>query len=501
LGCALRPRPHYLAAVEFSSSMAWTNTDLAGSHRSWGRTTLRYGAPFAITATAWAVWFLWPVMHQDPFAIFIAAVIVCARFFGFGPAVVCTVLCALTLDYAIFPPFGFAISRNDAERLVVFVLVCLLTAGLARKRKQAETRAGEMRQRMAAIVESSDDAILSATPSGIVTSWNRGAESLYGYGASEATGRHISFLVPPERTPELANAIARIHRAEYVEGYRTEQLRRDASRVMVLVSYSPLRSSTGAVVGFSAIARDVSAQHRTEEILRRNEKLATAGRMAATIAHEINNPLEAVTNLLYLMREDPKRRDEYLRLAEREVERIGAIAQQTLGFVREGSSPVPLNVAETIDQVLHLYSRILSCKHIQLEKEYDSGLNIEGFAGELRQLFSNLVINAVDAMDDGGTLKIHVSRSRDWADGSRPGVRVSIADTGSGIRSADMAHLFEPFYTTKKDLGTGLGLWISYGIVQKHGGRVRARSSTRAGHSGTVFTVFLPQILETSKAA
>ncbi len=477
------------------------NEQVQHSRFLWDHTLLRYSAPFLVTGIAVLVWLLWPVMHQDPFAIFIAAVIVSARFFGFGPAVVCTGLCAGILDYFVFPPYGFGMSRNDSARMVVFVIVSLLTAGLARKRKQAESRAGEMQRRMAAIVESSDDAILSASSAGVITSWNRGAESLYGYPASEALGRHVSVLVGANRLHEISGNIYTIQQGQHVEGYRSEHLRRDGTTVPVMLSVSPLRGRKGAVIGLSAIVRDVTTQVRTEEILRRNEKLATAGRLSATIAHEINNPLEAVVNLLYLAGHDAKGRDNYLRLAEKEIHRIGAIAQQTLGFVREGSSAVPLNVAETLDQVLHLYLRQLNGKRIQVEKQYSPNASIQGFSGELRQLFANLVINALDAMEEGGKLRLHVSRSRNWADGERPGVRVTIADTGSGIDRAHMAHLFEPFYTTKEEIGTGLGLWISYGIVQKHGGRIRVRSNTTPGRSGTVFSMFLPDIVEKPKAA
>lgn len=471
------------------------------SRLSWEHAFLRYAAPFLVTGIAVLVWLLWPVMHQDPFAIFIAAVIVSARFFGFGPAVVCTALCATILDYFVFPPPGLGMSKNDTERMVVFVIVSLLTAGLARKRKQAESRASEMQERMAAIVESSDDAILSATPAGVITSWNRGAESLYGYSPSEAIGRHISVLASPKRLHEISSNIFAVKQGQHVEGYRSEHLRRDGSAVPVLLSVSPLRGKKGAVIGLSAIVRDITTQVRTEEILRRNEKLATAGRLSATIAHEINNPLDAVINLLYLARHDPRGRDDYLRLAEKEIHRIGVIAQQTLGFVREGSSAAQLNVADTLDQVLHLYVRQLSSKRIHVEKEYSSQATVRGFGGELRQLFSNMVINAVDAMNEGGRLRLHVSRSHDWGDGNRPGVRVTIADTGSGINKTQMPHLFEPFYTTKQDVGTGLGLWISYGIVQKHGGSIRVRSTTKPGCSGTVFTVFLPDVFEEPKAA
>jgi len=464
---------------------------------------VRYGAALAATAMALGIWFMWPAMHQTPFVIFIAAVIVSARFFGFGPALLCTIASALALDYFVFASFhlNFKLSASDSERLVVFVLVSLLTAGLARQRTQAETRAIETRQRMAAIVESSEDAILSTTLESVISSWNRGAEILYGHTAAEAVGQHISLTAPPERVHEISLSISRLQRGEHVGSYQTEHLRKDGTRVSVLLSVSPMRNRRGTMVGCSIIARDVTTQRRAEEALRRNEKLATAGRLVATIAHEINNPLEAVTNLLYLARHDPAKQDEYLARAENEVQRIGSIAQQTLGFVREGISATPLNVAETLDQVLQLYLPKLKGKRIRIEKKYDAHADITGFSGELRQLFSNLIINAIDAMGDGGRMFLRVSHSHDWTSNHRPGVRVTVADSGAGIRPADLAHIFEPFYTTKIDAGTGLGLWLSYGIVQKHGGSIRVRSRTTPGHSGTTFSLFLPDEIERPKAA
>jgi PAS domain S-box-containing protein len=453
---------------------------------------LRYGGALLSTAIAFGIWILWPVMHEDPFAIFIAAVVVVARLSGFGPALLCTSTSAAVLAYFVFPPAGFQITSNDGERLLVFGLVSVLTAGLARQRSQAETRAGEMRQMMASIVESSEDAILSVTYGGIVTSWNRGAETLYGYTAEEAIGRHISLISPPERVQEMAQNAIRLQRGEHVESYHTERMRKDGKRVSVLLSISPLRKPNGLLVGSSVIARDITAQKRAEEALRRNEKLATAGRLAATIAHEINNPLEAVMNLLYLAQRSPQHAENYLEQAEKEVQRVAAIAQQTLGFVREPAVAAPLNVSETLEQAVHLYSRKLEQKHIELTRDYDGAVEICGFAGEVRQLFANLTGNAIDATQAGGKLRLRVARRHDWLDGGRPGVRILVVDNGSGIGRNEMQHLFEPFFTTKKDVGTGLGLWLAHGIVQKHGGRIRVRSRTTPGCSGTIFSVFLP---------
>jgi two-component system, chemotaxis family, CheB/CheR fusion protein len=480
-----------------------TRTEQSTLHRAWQHWSVKYGGALAATALALGIWYAWPVMHRDPFIVFVAAVITSARFLGFGPALLCTGASGLALDYFVFAAhhLNFRVSATDAERLVVFVLVSLLAAGLARKRTQAEMRATETLQRMASIVESSEDAILSTTPEGLITSWNSGAKMLYDYTAEEAIGRHISFVAPPDKIHEISLNTSRLLRGERVGSYETERIRKDGTRVNVLISVSPMRDQSGHVVGCSAIARDISTQKRAEIVLRRNEKLATAGRLAATVAHEINNPLEAVTNLLYLARHDRNKQQEYLARAQMEVQRIAAIVRQTLGFVREGASTTPLNLAEALDQVLQLYLPKLKTKRVRIEKKYDPQAVIQGFPGELRQLFSNLIINALDAMNDGGRLLLRVGRAHEWTNQHRPGVRIVVADTGAGIRRNDITHIFEPFYTTKAETGTGLGLWLCYGIIQKHGGSIRVRSRTDPGQSGTAFSVFLPDLSRAHKAA
>ncbi len=388
---------------------------------------------------------------------------------------------------------GIAISENELERVGIFVLISVLVAGLARQRSRAETLADQARQKMAAIVTSSEDAIISFTVDGFVTSWNQGAQNLYGYSPKEITGRPLSVLVPTDRMGELERILDRLTREERIGSYQTETIDRNGTRLTILLSVSPLRNEQGKLVGASAIARDIGAQKRTEEVLRRNERLATAGRLTAAIAHEIKNPLEALTNLVYLARRDAAGRDEYLRLAEQEIGRLDSIAQQALGFVREGASPEALDAGKILEEVLQLYMRKLQGNGITVDKRCGEDLEIEGYPGELRQLFSNLLLNAIDAMKEGGRLRLRVVRTHEWSASRRPGVRVTVADTGNGIGTADLPHIFEPFYTTKKDQGTGLGLWLAYGIVQKHSGWMRVMSSTGPTSSGTVFAVFLPE--------
>ena len=460
----------------------------------WSDRVAWYASAIAATALSWCIWRLSPVMHQDPFVIFILGVVFIARFYGFGPAVVCTFTSALLLDYAIFrPTLSVPITELELQRLGAFVLISVMVAGLARQRSRAETQTDEIRQQLAAIVTSSEDAIISFTVDGIVTSWNQGAEMLYGYTAQEILGRPLAVVVPVERMGELEHNLERLNREERVGSYETERIRKNGSRLRILMSVSPIRNEKGQLVGASAISRDISQQKRTEEALRRNERLATAGRLTAAIAHEIRNPLEALINLVYLARRDAAGRDEYLRLAEQEIGRLDSIAQQALGFVRETAAPEQLNPAKLIDEVLQLYIRKLQQNNIKVEKHTEDGLGILGFPGELRQLFSNLILNAMESMKDGGRLRVRVVRAHEWAGEQRGGVRVTVADTGSGISDVALPHIFEPFFTTKKETGTGLGLWLAYGIVQKHSGWMRVASRTIPGSSGTVFMVFLPE--------
>ena len=443
------------------------------------------------------VWLGVPLLRHDPFSIFLLAVVACARFLGVGPAVLCAGLSMVAIDYAVFEPrFQFSSTPEDFARLGVFLGISLLAASVARKRSEAELNAEDTRRRLAAIVESSDDAIYSTTLDGTVLSWNRGAQILYGYSADEVLGKSWTLLIPPERSDEFQSNLNQLVRGQHVASHKTERLRKDGSRVNVMLSLSPLRDEKGHVMGVSSIARDITVQQQAEETMRRNEKLANAGRLTAIIAHEINNPLEAVTNLLYLARQDPKRADQHLQMAEREVQRIGEIVQQTLGFVRDVSDAAPVSVSATLDEVVHLYLPRLNAKNIHTQLEFTDDDVVQGFSGELRQLLSNLVANAIDALDEGGLLRLRVTRARTWQDERRPGVRVVVADNGSGIRPEDRVRIFEPFFTTRRDSGTGLGLWLSDGIVRKHGGWIRLRTCTRAGRSGTAFSIFLPESLE-----
>jgi PAS domain S-box-containing protein len=264
-------------------------------------------------------------------------------------------------------------------------------------------------------------------------------------------------------------------------------------------SITPVKNDAGDVTLIVASCSDITDRLRAEEALRRSEKIAATGRLAASIAHEINNPLEAITNALYLARMNPAKTDEYLQLADEELARVAQITRQTLGFYRETVSPSTIKVSVLLDELLALYSRRFQSKNLTIEKQYRSEIAIRGLAGELRQVFANLLANAIDAMAQGGWLKVRIAKSRSWKHQS-PGMRITLADTGSGISHDSLSKIFDPFYTTKKDTGTGLGLWITYGLVRKHGGSIQFRSNVKQGKSGTVFTIFLPQYGEPPKS-
>lgn len=218
------------------------------------------------------------------------------------------------------------------------------------------------------------------------------------------------------------------------------------------------------------------------------------GRVAGIIAHEINNPLEAILNIFHLLRDHSSLDDEameYARMGEKELVRVAHIVKHTLSFYRESKLPIAVSIAEVLDNVVELQSRNMHLQGISLDKRYLQDAMIQGFPGELRQVFMNLIVNAIQAMPDGGRLRISV-REHAASETKTNRVSISVCDTGSGIKREDAQQLFEPFFTTKSTKGTGLGLWISKGIVQKYDGAIRFRSVRQSGGCATCFRVLLP---------
>jgi PAS domain S-box-containing protein len=283
------------------------------------------------------------------------------------------------------------------------------------------------------------------------------------------------------------------------ETYRSEYrvVRQDGSVIWVHSSGTPVFSSgqPGEVIGMIGTVQDITERRTQEATLKQTEMLAATGRMAATIAHEINNPLEAVTNLIFLAKANENIPDsvrKHLEMADEELARVGQIAQQTLGFYRDTSRPLALDLAILISDVIAVFERRLSYKQVLCRPEFRGNLQIVGLQGELRQAVSNLLLNAIDAASNGGFIRIRARETRILETGLA-GVSVTVYDSGSGISDFAKKRLFSPFFTTKQSVGTGLGLWVTKGIVEKHGGSIRFRSRVQPP-CGTIFRIVLPRM-------
>jgi PAS domain S-box-containing protein len=344
-------------------------------------------------------------------------------------------------------------------------------------------------------VESSDDAIMGKTLDGTIISWNAAAKRLFGYEPAEIIGRSVFELVPPELQHEERSILEKLSRGEHVSHRQMERLTKSGNRVLVSLTISPIRDATGTVVGASTIARDITDQKQMEEKLRVTEKLAATGRLAATIAHEINNPLEAVTNLIYLARHEkelPANVREYLERADRELERVALIARHTLGFYRDTTAQVPVHISKLLREITDLYQGRIRNKSLHVENRVDPDCYVVGFQGEIRQVLSNIIANAIDASPDDGRIILSARTNPDWRGRGGQGIRISVADEGPGIPMEIRSRIFEPFFTTKRNVGTGLGLWVSKSLAEKHGGNIRLRTRVGPGRCGTVFSVFFP---------
>ena len=331
---------------------------------------------------------------------------------------------------------------------------------------------------------------------------NQAFAGMTGIPLSRHLGRTLPELLPQPIAEELENAVQSI----FTQGTAVHNLELNGKGGLPtqlwtwLVSGYPVRTALQEVRWVGVMVLDASERKRAEEALRKSEKLAATGRLAASIAHEINNPLEAITNLLFLLSNFchlEHAAQGYVTMAEHEVRRISEITQQTLRFYRQSTLPAHANMSELIDSVLSLYQGRLNALGIEVERNYDPAMDLFCFAGEVRQVFANLVSNAIDALSRGGRLIVRARRSHSWEELGRSGVRFTVADTGTGMEPGVRERIFEAFFTTKDVTGTGLGLWVSQEIIVKHHGLVHVVSRTeKPGRpSGTVFQIFLPDDL------
>ncbi len=349
-------------------------------------------------------------------------------------------------------------------------------------------------QRLAAIVESSDDAIIGKDLDGIVTCWNPGAERMFGYSSEEMIGQSVKKIIPPEGLVDEDRIMSAVARGERTQHFETLRRRKSGEEMEVSFTVSPVRDDRGRIVGVASISRDITQSRKVERALHVSERLASVGRLAATIAHEINNPLEAVTNLIFLAQNSPLEQDKqrFLDQAQHELARVALLTKQTLGFYRENKGASLVTLGELVSPLVSVFSARARNKAIRIETEIRQNPTIRAIAGEIRQLFANLLNNSIDAVKDGGRIRIRVSSAKERSGSERAGVRLTVADTGPGIPQELRKKLYEPFFTTKKDVGTGLGLWVTNSILEKHKGSIHVRSSVVPGKSWTAFSVFLP---------
>jgi PAS domain S-box-containing protein len=351
---------------------------------------------------------------------------------------------------------------------------------------------GHARFHLAAIIESADDAIISKSLNGIVSSWNGAASRIFGYTSEEMIGRPILRLIPEPLHYEEEAILRKLRAGERIDHYETTRIRKNGELIEVSVTISPIRDAAGHVIGASKIVRDISDRKRMEQVLIQAEKLAVTGRMAAAVAHEINNPLESLMNLIFLARQNSPvegKAHRYLLTAESELERVAHIARQTLGYYRDTGKPVPVQLHDLVETVLAVYQTRLLGSAIFVDRRFDDLPEIVVSKGEMIQVFSNIIANAVDAMAEGGALHISTHKATGH---TGDGIQTIIRDEGAGIDPDHLERIYQPFFSTKGDRGTGIGLWVVKELVEKRGGQIVISSNTKKGNSGTTVTIFLP---------
>ena len=343
------------------------------------------------------------------------------------------------------------------------------------------------------------DAVIACNPEGKVVFMNRVAEQLTGWKEVEADGLPLTeiFRIYNQRTRAVVeNPVEVVRRSGKIVGLANHTILVNKNREEFHIddSAAPILDKDARTIGIVLVFRDISERYASELALMRAEKLASAGRLAAAIAHEVNNPLEGLVNLIYLARgeEDIQKIRRHLAEADRELQRIAHITRQSLGFYRENSSAGLFRPDVVTREVFDYYSFRAAQARVSWHVNIKTEQKAWGNPGELRQVISNLLANSLDACAAGDAICVRVHASRSRRDPALEGVRVVVADTGCGIDPENRNRIFEPFFTTKKDTGTGLGLWVSRELIEKHGGHLGVRSSVSGRRTGTVFSLFLP---------
>ncbi|GAC1420605.1 MAG: hypothetical protein NVSMB62_14720 [Acidobacteriaceae bacterium] len=397
---------------------------------------------------------------------------------------------------------GLFIAMFTRDRLEVVSMAFRRALDLQRRRSEELFHS---EQHLRTTLASIGDGVITCDRAGDIVTMNLVAQELTGWTESEARSRPLEqvFHIVNESTRQtVENPVQKVKRLDRIVGLanHTILIRKDGSEIAIDDSGAPIRGEQGELNGVVLVFRDITIERRSRAALLANEKLAVAGRLAATIAHEIHNPLDSVSNLLYLLQGTNSEQESrhFLELAQSELERVTQISRAMLSLYRESKAPVSIDLKDTLDDILLLMERRFHDMGVQVSSELPDQVLVEGFPAELRQVFTNLITNAAEAAGPGGHVTVRVtSIPEGTASGPvtggkpGPGALVEISDDGPGIPAEIRENLFKPFFTTKGEQGTGLGLWVSQGIIRKHGGQLELTSETEGPHHGAVASVYL----------
>ncbi len=437
---------------------------------------------------------LWRAVHPAVFLFFFVAVCVAAWEGGLGPGIFAGVVSAILADYFLEEPVGhWSLDLHSLLRTSIFLLCCALISWMGDRRHRTQLLLLRMNSKLAHANERVKLALSAVNA--FAWHWESGA-----------VGEHTAM-----RSLELAmfhkeypGTIHPEDRARF-EKCLSQQIKEPASfeleyRVVgsetrwLRTKGQAITASREGPYGMVGLTFDITREKQAEETLRRSERLAMMGQLAATVAHEINNPLESISSLIHLANTTagvPPSAKEYLTLAMGEVERLSNISRNTLGVCRESRVSADVTVGKALSLILDLYRKKACKRGVRLLTCWNEGARFRGSVGELQQIVANLVSNAIDAAREGGTIRVRVRESvRD----DRPGLLLAVADDGPGIPTKCQQQVFKPFFTTKQETGTGLGLWVTQQLVNRANGDIRLKTSVAGPHRGTTFAVFLPTV-------
>jgi PAS domain S-box-containing protein len=448
-------------------------------------------APIAVWAT-----FSLPTFRSIPWTLSYLVIAFVAEVGGPGPVLAaCVIASGGVYRFVLAPGQDRFYDPTAWIQTAAFYVTAFFISYLVLQRKLAlrSLQASELHYR--SVTETASDVIITIDEDSCILSINPAVEATFGYSQEELIGQKMVALMP-ERFRE--NHVAGITRhlatgTRHIpwNGVQLPGLRKDGVEIPLEISFGAHASN--GLTRFTGFIRDLSERHRTHAALMQSEKLAAVGRLASSIAHEINNPLESVTNLLYLSRgsTDLATIQGYLESAEQELRRVAVIANQTLHFHKQTISPTEVECNKLLSGSVALYQGRLVNAGVRIEERYRALRAAYCVDGEIRQVLNNLVGNSIDATPHGGRILARSRDATDWKSGRR-GVALTVADTGTGLSPEVRMRMFEPFFSTKGSGGAGLGLWICGQLIARNGGSLLIRSRQRSGSSGTVFVLFLP---------